>query len=170
MGKGTLRHRLQWYWKMEAGCGIIIPMVAFAFAPPREAIETAVLLLALVPTSVILIIGAGYWRAVIKNANGDRRALHSLLGVAAKAERLLLLMIVCALLTATIVGSRSGWPKSVIAALLCSLLAALEFINYFWIQLQHFDHLADFQRLIRGRGFKKAHLARDLAVFRANKS
>ena len=34
-------------------------------------------------------------------------------------------------------------------------------------QLQHFDHRPDFRRLLRGDGFRRAHLARDLARHRA---
>jgi hypothetical protein len=37
------------------------------------------------------------------------------------------------------------------------------------VQLQHFDNGADFKRLIGGRGFRRAHLARDLAAYRGRR-
>jgi hypothetical protein len=63
----------------------------------------------------------------------------------------------------------NGWSGAVIAALACSALGSLEYVNYYRVQLQHFDNLADFKRLLGGRGFRKAHLARDLAAFREAK-
>jgi hypothetical protein len=42
------------------------------------------------------------------------------------------------------------------------LLAVLEYINYYHVQLQHFDHAPDWKRLISGRGFRRSHLAREI--------
>jgi hypothetical protein len=42
------------------------------------------------------------------------------------------------------------------------LLAVLEYINYYHVQLQHFDHAPDWQRLVSGRGFRRSHLAREI--------
>jgi hypothetical protein len=49
-----------------------------------------------------------------------------------------------------------------IAATACAVLAALEYVNYYHRQLQHFDNWADFKRLIAGKGFRKSWMARDL--------
>jgi hypothetical protein len=42
------------------------------------------------------------------------------------------------------------------------LLAVLEYVNYYHVQLQHFDHDADWRRLMSGRGFRPSHLAREI--------
>jgi hypothetical protein len=60
-----------------------------------------------------------------------------------------------------------SWTAQRIAAVSLMTLAALEYVNYYKIQLQHFDNWADFSRLIRGRGFRKSHMARDIALWRA---
>jgi hypothetical protein len=44
------------------------------------------------------------------------------------------------------------WTPAVIAAGLLTLLAALEYMNYYHRQLQHFDNMADFKRLITAEG------------------
>ena len=54
-----------------------------------------------------------------------------------------------------------------IAATVCGLLAALEYINYYHRQLQHFDNAADFKRLMSGRGFRRSQMAADLERFRS---
>ncbi|MDQ3080564.1 MAG: hypothetical protein M3R03_11290 [Pseudomonadota bacterium] len=62
--------------------------------------------------------------------------------------------------------SLNGWTAGVIAAELLTLLAGLEYVNYYHRQLQHFDNLADLKRLFSGRGFKPSHMARSLAARR----
>ncbi len=42
------------------------------------------------------------------------------------------------------------------------LLAVLEYINYYHVPLQHFDHAPDWQRLVSGRWFRRSHLAREI--------
>jgi hypothetical protein len=49
-----------------------------------------------------------------------------------------------------------------VAPALLLLLAVLEYVNYYHVQLQHFDHAPDWQRLIAGRGFRRSHLAREI--------
>jgi hypothetical protein len=43
------------------------------------------------------------------------------------------------------------------------LLAVLDYVNYYHVQLQHFDHPPDWRRLVSGRGFRPSHLARQIA-------
>ena len=47
-------------------------------------------------------------------------------------------------------------------ALAAAVLAALEYVNYYHRQLQHFDNFADIKRLLTGRGFRRSQMARDL--------
>lgn len=88
------------------------------------------------------------------------------MGVADKAELPLALLIATSAIATGILASATHWSNAAIAAAVCTALAALEFVNYYKVQLQHFDHAADFRRLLQGRGFRRAHMARDLAAFR----
>jgi hypothetical protein len=42
----------------------------------------------------------------------------------------------------------------------------LEYVNYYHRQLQHFDHAADWKRLLAGRGFRVSQMAADLQRLR----
>jgi uncharacterized integral membrane protein len=53
-----------------------------------------------------------------------------------------------------------------VAPVVLLLLAVLEYINYYHVQLQHFDHVADWRRLVSGRGFRRSHLAREIERWR----
>jgi hypothetical protein len=43
-----------------------------------------------------------------------------------------------------------------------SAMALAEYINYYHRQLQHFDNMADFKRLLTGKGFRRSQMAVDL--------
>jgi ferric-dicitrate binding protein FerR (iron transport regulator) len=60
----------------------------------------------------------------------------------------------------------NGWSKGAIAAAGLSVLALLEYVNYYHRQLQVIDNKADFQRLLSTGRFKRARLARALATYR----
>jgi hypothetical protein len=47
-----------------------------------------------------------------------------------------------------------------VATNLLFLLAVIEYVNFYHVQIQHFDHAADWKRLVSGRGFRRSHLAR----------
>jgi hypothetical protein len=59
-------------------------------------------------------------------------------------------------------------------ASLAMILAASATSFLLWIgttvQLQHFDHAEDFRRLISGRGFRRSHLAKQIAAYRQGRS
>ncbi|MEL7498867.1 MAG: hypothetical protein AAFN77_14765 [Planctomycetota bacterium] len=55
-------------------------------------------------------------------------------------------------------------------ARLATLLSVLEYINYYHIQLQHFDHLPDLDRLLKGRGFRRSKMSNDLRRHRELKN
>ena len=50
-------------------------------------------------------------------------------------------------------------------ALALSILAVLEYINYYHVQLQNFDHGPTWRRFLRRRSFPRAHMAKDLELF-----
>jgi hypothetical protein len=55
-----------------------------------------------------------------------------------------------------------------IGALGFSILALLEYINYYHFQLQNFDHGPTFRRFLKRRTFPRSHLAKDLQTFRTS--
>jgi hypothetical protein len=59
-----------------------------------------------------------------------------------------------------------GWSRSNLGAGVLTLLAGLEYVNYYHRQLQHFDRLSAFKRLVTTGRLPRAHLARDLATYR----
>lgn len=59
------------------------------------------------------------------------------------------------------------WPAERIAAAAMTTLAVLEYVNYYRVQLQYFDHGPDFAALLKRRTLKRAHMARDIADWRA---
>jgi hypothetical protein len=61
------------------------------------------------------------------------------------------------------------WSPDAIAAAVLATLAALEYVNYYHVQLQHFDNAADFKRLVSGKGFRRAHLARAIDAWKAKR-
>jgi hypothetical protein len=52
-----------------------------------------------------------------------------------------------------------------ICASVAASVAILEYVNYYHRQLQHFDNVADFKRLITGKGFRPSQMARDLRMY-----
>lgn len=63
-----------------------------------------------------------------------------------------------------------NYKASLIAASLYFLLAVLEYVNYYHVQLQHFDHSEDFKRLMSGNSFRQSHLAKGIAAWQRGKS
>ena len=151
-------------------CAALVPLVVFRSAPPRTFTEMAAVCVALLAVALLLLVGGAYWRGVLKSAHGNSAALASVLRIADAVERPVVALLGVSWLVSAIALLANGWTRGVIAALACSALGSLEYVNYFRVQLQHFDNPADFKRLLSGRGFRRAHLARDLAAFRSTKA
>jgi hypothetical protein len=153
--------RLSGYWKMEAANVLLLPLMAWGLVRANDDTISPWVVLAMLGCSGLLIIGAAAWRMELAHMQGEPAlaarliswlgpskplgiALAAIGGVAAIAERI----------------SDAAFTPSAIAALVLGALAVLEYINYYVAQLQHFDHAADFKRLITGKGFRKPHLGR----------
>ena len=159
------------YWQMEAANSLFVPAFALALGFPREAVEAIALILAMVATAGFLIVGAAYWRAVDRRIRLDDSSVTArALELAHRVERPLLVILALALLATFAALAMHGFSRSVIAAAGLWLLAALEYVNYYHRQLQHFDNLADLKRLLTGHGLKPAHMGRELAAWRAGNS
>ena len=127
------------------------------------------LALACVPMCGLLILGGLYWRAKLHQLDGKRDTLNQVLGQAVRWRMPLLATSLAAIVLA-IMAWTSGLSASTgerWAVTIAAILAALEYVNYYHRQLQHFDHWPDFQRLVSGRGFQPSQMATDLKRFQA---
>jgi hypothetical protein len=152
---------------MEAMNILLVPGAAFLFAPPKAPVEIVAMVLASLATATFLLVGALYWRGLDRRLRaGDRAGLEQALSIGDRLEKPGLALIFFAGAGSALAVAFQGWTWPCVAACLLTLLAALEYVNYYKRQLQHFDNWTDFKRLITGRGFKPAHMARELAAFR----
>lgn len=167
----AVSRRLRSYWKMEAVNVAFVPAFAAIGVWYFDGTLTPAFWLNALACSALLFIGTIYLRAISKRADGDRRFFDQSLPWLAKAETPAAVLVVAAV--AAWIGERSmGEPAispSGIASALLAALATLEYVNYYRVQLQHFDNAADFKRLMSGRGFRKSHMARDIAHWRLKK-
>lgn len=159
--KQKLVKRLSGYWKMEAVNIVLLPIIIL-FLTGGEVGPLAVL--AAIPMMGLLAIGATYWRA--KHAQlAHGRIIDPTVRLLARWR---IPALVATITAAVMVGAAFFVPSlatgtpDLWAAAFASLLAVLEYMNYYWRQLQHFDHLADFKRLVSGDGFRKSQLRQDL--------
>ena len=153
---------------MEAANAVLLPAFVFWAAPPQSAVQLGGTILSLAAACVLLVIGAVYWYAVLVRSEGNNVPSQSLLGLLDRWERPILFLVGAACITGVAMPIAYGWSGPNVAALICAVLAVLEYVNYFKVQLQNFDHGPDWRRLRAGKGFKRAHLGRDLAQFRAS--
>ena len=160
--------RLSGYWKMEAGCAVALPFAGLYVLRDMGAPAGPWVILSMAAASVLLLIGAACWRMELAVATGDRalarRIRRWLAPTRGPAQALAALGLLAALMQ---LWADRRWTPQAIAATAFGVLAVLEYLNYYVVQLQHFDHLADFRRLIAGKGFRRPHLAKAIARYRA---
>ena len=152
---------------MEALNILLVPGAVLLLAPPAYTTEVIATGLAIAGCAGFLLVGAVYWAALDqRHARSDRTSLTRAMALAHRLEMPLLLITVAAALALVFTVVDRGWSWPVIGAAVLTLLAALEYINYYHRQLQHFDRWADFKRFMTSRRFPRAHMARDLAAYR----
>jgi hypothetical protein len=165
--KDSVLKRLEPYWKIEAVNIAAIPIMALYLTNGQIGWVTLVPLAA---TMVLLGIGAAYWRMKVRQLRGDAVNDDAVLRWLARLQRpsLALTAAGCAAAALSWItpAFSVGLPDQ-IAATVCAVLAGLEYVNYYHRQLQHFDNMADFRRLLAGKGFRQSWMARDLAAWRA---
>lgn len=168
--KFDLRRRLNGYWRMELFAALLIPFTTIFLMLVFQAAFGILLIGCFVPMCGLLVVGGLYWRAKLAAIDGAHAQLVAVIARCRilKSPALILTLLALALVTSDWLGlvdvSRSS--AELLAATLCSLLAAAEYFNYYHRQLQHFDHLPDFQRFLAGKGLRKSHLAKDLCRLR----
>lgn len=170
MGAGpALMKRMDSYWRMERTCVFLFPPIAFAASRPDDLLSGAVLALALVACCATLWIGAEYWRAVWKSLQGDRSVMGDALALADRWQARCATLAAVAMVVSFLTLVGHDVSTAAIAALGLSLLAGLEYVNYYHIQLQNFDHGPTLRRFCRARRFPRAHLAKALGAYRLAK-
>jgi hypothetical protein len=163
-GRVALRRRLAGYWRMEAGNVLLVPAVPIVLAWRWNEPLGAASLVSLGAACLLLIVGACYWRARHLELL-DGRATTPTVRWIARGRPWWIGATAAAVLAAVAswagaaAGSLDRWVATVAAA-----LAVAEYVNYFHVQLQHFDNIADLRRLLTGQGLRRAHLARDIAA------
>jgi hypothetical protein len=160
--------RLSWYWPMEAANVVLVPAAALGVVLWAGERVPPALIYAIYPNVALLAIGALYWRAALRRMQGDPKPMAYWLGWFAGLQRFVVVFL-CLAIGATLVDVVNGdgsWTIGRIATWVLVALAVAEYVNYYHIQLQHFDNAADLKRLFAGRGFRASHMARDLAAYR----
>ncbi|MBX7526974.1 hypothetical protein [Qipengyuania vesicularis] len=165
-----LRKRLSDYWRLEIGNAFLVPATAVFVAYTSESSIGWLTILTFLPMCALLVLGGLYWRGKLLALDGNDEALHAALRIADRFDGILCVTSFLALgaaLASWVFPQMSVSLGDRIAATVCGLLAALEYVNYYHRQLQHFDNAADFKRLISGKGFRKSQMAADLERFRS---
>lgn len=155
---------------MEAANAAFVPAVAWFLVWQSGGSATIALWVAALTCAALLVIGALYWPSVLRQIEGAAHVFDYWLPRLAAAENfsLALLLMSAIVIMLELAYSPEKWVGAHIAAVSLTVLAALEYVNYYKIQLQHFDNSADFKRFLNGRGFRKAHMARDIASLRSS--
>jgi len=171
--KAALEKRLSSYWKMEIGNIILVPLCMIILAFTSGSPVGWVSYLTMVPMCGLLLVGGFYWRGKHSKLNGDPSHLGKALKLAHWTQFPLLILTVfaCGLTIFAFVfpGHARGTGDLFVAAS-AAILAALEYVNYYHRQIQHFDHKADFKRLFAGQGFRRSQMSQDLRRWRGRQT
>lgn len=158
------------YATMEALNIVLVPGAVLLLASPNNWAEILAMGLAMAACAGFLLVGAVYWAGLDQRlTRSNRSALTRALALAHRLEIPLLMITGAAPPMLAFAVYNGGWSWSVTGAVILTLLAALEYINYYHRQLQHFDHSSDFKRLMAGGGFRRSHMARHLAAYRGGR-
>jgi hypothetical protein len=166
--KAALVRRLSHYWKLEAANMVTIPVVAVWAVGKSGNTVSISLIIAMAAASFMLLIGTFALRIKLETAKGHRSFGQRWLPWLSQAQWPALGLVIVAVAGTGLqlwVDGRLGGVT--IATGVCSLLAVLEYINYYHVQLQNFDHAPDLKRFLAGGGFRESHLSKALRSFRA---
>jgi hypothetical protein len=171
LSREKLIRRLGPYWQMELGNAVLVPGAAFGLILYFGASIGWPTVLAALVSAALLVIGALAWRMELASLEGKPQLARYWTPILARlqAPMLLLSLAACGAVIWRLTTWGDLWGPDAIAAAVLAALAALEYINYYHIQLQHFDNAADFKRLLSGRGFRRAHLARAIYAWKAKR-
>lgn len=167
--RDKLLKRLKPYWMMEGANVVLVPAIAwFLISVFAKGKITIAVLIAMLATSFLLVVGTFAWKMVVDGLEGNSKSEEHWTPWLDLARWPALILTILAVI-ATVVEAISTLPRisaSLVGASLLCLLAILEYVNYYHVQLQHFDHSEDFQRLLSGKGFRQSHLSKSIRTFR----
>ena len=167
--RDKLLKRLKPYWMMEGANVLLMPLIAwFLITVVAKGQITIAVIAAMLATSFLLVVGTFAWKMVVDGLEGNSTSEEQWTPWLDLARWPAMLLTILALI-ATVAEAFSTLPRfsaSLIGASLLCLLAVLEFVNYYHVQLQHFDHAEDFQRLLSGKGFRQSHLSKSIRAYR----
>ena len=169
--KARLLKRLSGYWQLELMNVWLLPLAALVLVASLGGAITVALVLSLMATSWLLVIGTIALRMLLKDLERDETYSAYWLPHLriAKAPSLVLVAVTILVTGVEVLAATQALTVSQYTTLAFTVLATLEYINYYHYQLQHFDNAADFQRLISGDGFRQSHLARALKRYERKK-
>lgn len=160
----ALRKRLRYLWTWELANGLLVMPGAYLALGQRfrlGGLSLAMLLL----VCVLLIVGALFWFLKARSIEGSqrlyqpatRRFFRACKWVFGAALAISLVFLLQALV----------WRRASVAELVvgggCFALAALEYVNYYFVQLSY-DNRADLAYLWRHRRLKRATMVRELDI------
>jgi hypothetical protein len=155
------------YWQLELLNALFLPGMALLLSASQGPLGLASLI-AMLPMVGLLIAGGLYWRAKLHEIT-QKRAPDRVVAALARAQFALLVLTIIGVIAAaasiTSPTARASLFDAIVAAA-AAALAVLEYVNYYHVQLQHFDNWADFRRFMSGRGFHRSKLKEDMARLR----
>ena len=159
--------RLSVYWKLEAANVVLIPGTLILFSEGNIGWMS---FLTFLPMMLLLAIGAVYWRAKLRAITDPKSDMWLEMRLISPLQIPSLILTVIAVPVAVYAwvnpsASAGLWDRG--CATFAAILAVLEYINYYHRQIQHFDNLPDFKRLLAGKGFRRSQMSKDLAAYRA---
>lgn len=167
--RDKLLKRLKPYWMMEGANVVLVLFIAwFLITVFAKGQITIAVLAAMVATSFLLVVGTFAWKMVVDGLEGNPKSEEQWTPWLDLARWPALILTILAVV-ATIAEAISTLPRvsaSLVGASMLCLLAILEFVNYYHVQLQHFDHAEDFLRLLSGKGFRRSHLSKSIRTYR----
>jgi hypothetical protein len=165
-GRDRIKDRLRWYGPVEMLNAALLPAFMAGWCWFEGQAIGWLFVLTCVPMCLLLLLGGQYWRVKLLQLEGNGAAMRRFLPLADRCQPVMFALCAIALIAAMLSWLDIGIGKSLgerIAASIAATLAALEYVNYYHRQLQHFDHAPDFKRLLAGKGFRPSQMAVDLA-------
>ena len=168
----ALEMRLSKYWQLEAINVVLLPVAVVVSVISLGDLVRWPLQVCLAANSVLLVIGACYWRIEYLRLRGQPEPYAAWLPRLAAVEPLGFGVALLAVVSFIAEGalSRGAFGPAFWFTAGMALLAVLEYVNYYRWQLQYFDHLPDFKALVKRRRLKRAHMARAIKRWRARRS
>lgn len=162
--RAAIEQRLSYHWQLEAFNALLLPatgVLTLWAGGERLGLAGAISMMA---TAVMLLIGATYWYAKLGLLSKKTKAYERTVKLLRNAKLPSGLLIVgsVALSAHSAVNPATSLTSRTVTVVFTAT-ALLEFTNYYFVQLQHFDNAADFRRFMAGKGFRRAHLARAIA-------